>query len=147
MQDPETTNLRSISILAAGLAWLVLFGVWLTVGHVRDKFNLWTIVIDARLHQAGLRLILEIMSFIVATTALLIIVVRDDGESAVWAVGIYAGTYSARSVIGALAGAKAAVMVGHAGGGWQQQSYPQSYPPQQYSPPPVRVGRGQVQEG
>lgn len=132
--DPP--NYRAALILECGLGSMAIFALWLLWGHARGKFNLWQIVIDARIKQVVLRLIFECMAFIVATTVVLVITVKDDGESAVWAFVSYISVYSARSIIGALAGAKSAVMM-HQGGGWMQNQYAGAYP-QQPLPTPVR---------
>jgi hypothetical protein len=110
---PEALNWRASLILESGLAGLVGFTLWLLLGHYIGKFDLWKIVVDARIKEVVLRLIFEIAAFIVATTVVLVITVKDDGESAVWAFVSYISVYSARSIIGALAGAKSAVMTQH----------------------------------
>ena len=106
-------NWRAALILESGLLGLLVFTAWLFVGHHMGKFDLWSIVVDARMKQIVLRLVFEVAAFIVATTVVLVITVKDDGESAVWAFVSYISVYSARSIIGALAGAKSAVMTQH----------------------------------
>lgn len=134
----DAPNYRAALILESGLGGLLIFTLWLFWGHTIGKFNLWSIVIDARMKQVVLRLIFEVAAFIVATTVVLVITVKDDGESAVWAFVSYISVYSARSIIGSLAGAKAAVMM-HQGGGWMQSQYAGGYPPPNAPlPTPIR---------
>jgi hypothetical protein len=102
---------RAALILECGIGSLAICALWLLLGQLRGKYDLWQMVVDARLKQVVLRLVFELMAFIVATTVVLILTVKSDGEVAVWAFASYISVYSARSILGALAGAKTATMM------------------------------------